>query len=94
MFVARKAKGLVKFGFSSVLTELTPHQLWLTQGRHMERPFTGEYWHTKDVGTYHCLSCDHALFRYPYSDYPYAGRTRSSSRPQAWLPSGAIKKTR
>jgi peptide-methionine (R)-S-oxide reductase len=37
---------------------MTPHQYWLTQGHGSERPFTGEYWSTKDVGHYNCVVCD------------------------------------
>ena len=42
--------------------ELTPHQLWLTEGKGTERSFTGDYWFVKDVGTYHCVKCESSLF--------------------------------
>ena len=42
---------------------LTPLQYEVTQEEGTERPFTGEYWDTKDPGTYHCVVCDEPLFR-------------------------------
>ena len=53
-----------KHFFSKAQLHLTPHQLWLTQGNGMERAFTGDLWNMNDVGTYHCVVCDTALFRY------------------------------
>lgn len=41
---------------------LTPHEFFVTQGKGFERPFTGEFWWYKDVGTYHCKVCSSALF--------------------------------
>lgn len=41
---------------------LTPLQYEVTQRAGTERAFTGEYWDTKDPGTYHCIVCDEALF--------------------------------
>lgn len=43
-------------------SKLSPHEFYLTQGKHMERPFTGNYWWLKDVGTYSCKVCDQKLF--------------------------------
>jgi peptide-methionine (R)-S-oxide reductase len=34
----------------------------VTQQAGTERPFSGEYWDTKDPGMYHCLVCDVELF--------------------------------
>ena len=41
---------------------LTPLQYAVTQEAGTERPFSGEYWDTKDPGMYHCLVCDAELF--------------------------------
>ena len=41
---------------------LSPHAFWLTQGKGMERPFTGDYWFTKDIGHYECVTCSKKLF--------------------------------
>lgn len=43
---------------------LTPHQLWITQGKGIERPYTGEYWDNKDLGHYECVVCSNKLFLY------------------------------
>lgn len=50
---------------------LTPMQFHVTQEAGTERPFTGEYWDTKDPGTYHCIVCDEQLFD---SDTKYDSR--------------------
>ena len=42
--------------------KLTPMQFHITQEAGTERPFTGEYWDTKDPGTYHCIVCGTELF--------------------------------
>ena len=42
--------------------KLTPLQLYVTQEKGTERPFTGEYWNSFDKGTYHCVVCDAELF--------------------------------
>ena len=36
---------------------LNPNQVYITQGVGTERPFTGQYWWTKDVGIYACVCC-------------------------------------
>ena len=41
---------------------LTPLQYKVTQESGTERAFTGEYWDTKDPGTYRCIVCDIPLF--------------------------------
>lgn len=41
---------------------LTPEQFRVTQQAGTERPFTGEFWDTKEPGTYHCIVCDTELF--------------------------------
>lgn len=51
---------------------LTPLQYEVTQQEGTERAFTGEYWDTKDPGTYRCIVCDEPLFR---SDVKYDSGT-------------------
>jgi peptide-methionine (R)-S-oxide reductase len=51
---------------------LTPLQYEVTQEAGTERAFSGEYWETKDDGTYHCVVCDEPLFR---SDTKYDSGT-------------------
>ncbi|MEM9609422.1 MAG: peptide-methionine (R)-S-oxide reductase MsrB [Actinomycetota bacterium] len=41
---------------------LTPMQYHVTQEAGTERAFTGEYWDTKDPGTYVCVVCGEPLF--------------------------------
>ena len=43
--------------------ELTSGQYGVLRQGHTERPFTGEYVHTKDAGTYCCAGCGSELFR-------------------------------
>lgn len=45
-----------------VRTRLTPLQYEVTQNAGTERPFTGEYWDSKDDGTYACVVCGEELF--------------------------------
>jgi peptide-methionine (R)-S-oxide reductase len=41
---------------------LTPDQYRITRQKGTERAFTGEYWNSKDSGTYRCVCCGNALF--------------------------------
>ena len=42
---------------------LTPEQYEVLRRKGTERPFSGEYVHTKSDGTYRCAACDAELFR-------------------------------
>jgi peptide-methionine (R)-S-oxide reductase len=42
--------------------ELTPEQYRVARQKGTERPFTGEYVHTKDPGVYRCAACGQELF--------------------------------
>jgi peptide-methionine (R)-S-oxide reductase len=41
---------------------LTPEQFHVTRKKGTERPFTGEYWNTKQPGVYRCVCCGMPLF--------------------------------
>ena len=43
--------------------QLTPEQYEIARRKGTERAFTGEYWDTKDPGTYRCACCGAELFR-------------------------------
>jgi len=49
-------------GIEDLKLKLTPMQFHVTQEAGTERPFTGEYWDTKEPGTYHCIVCGTELF--------------------------------
>lgn len=42
--------------------ELTPEQYQVCRMKGTERPFTGEYYKTKDAGIYKCVACGNELF--------------------------------
>lgn len=41
---------------------LTPEEFYVCREKGTERPFSGEYWDTKEEGVYHCRCCGEALF--------------------------------
>jgi len=45
-----------------IFSKLTPMEYFITQGKGTERPFTGEYWETQNVGVYCCKVCTQRLF--------------------------------
>ena len=47
---------------STKYNQLTPEETYVIEHKGTERPFTGEYVHTHDDGTYHCAACGAELF--------------------------------
>jgi len=63
------------------LSDLSPMQIHVTQEAGTEQAFTGEYWDTKDAGSYRCVVCDAELFS---SETKYDSK---SGWPSFWQPS-------
>jgi peptide-methionine (R)-S-oxide reductase len=60
--------------------ELTPEQYHITREKGTERPFSGEYYNSKEEGIYRCVSCGSELFS---SDTKYDSGT---GWPSFWAP--------
>ncbi|XP_075907455.1 methionine-R-sulfoxide reductase B3 [Nelusetta ayraudi] len=52
----------ISFTKEELRKKLTPAQYNVTQERGTESPFTGEFTHHKDEGTYNCVVCGSLLF--------------------------------
>lgn len=47
---------------NEIFDKLTPMEFYITQNKGTERPYTGDYWETNNVGLYACKVCTQRLF--------------------------------
>jgi hypothetical protein len=47
---------------TQIFEKLTPMEYYISQGKGTERPYTGDYWDTNNVGIYSCKVCTQRLF--------------------------------
>ncbi|OMJ82781.1 hypothetical protein SteCoe_16430 [Stentor coeruleus] len=59
--------------FADLKMKMYPHEYFVTQGKGIERPFTGEYWWMTDIGNYNCKVCKNSLFPSHYKFFPKTG---------------------
>lgn len=62
-----KSQGLVRLpkvvrSESEWLQRLTPLEFAVTRQAATEKPFSGQYWDSREVGLYRCIGCDTAVF--------------------------------
>jgi peptide-methionine (R)-S-oxide reductase len=69
---------------------LTPLQFHITREKGTERPFTGEYWNSKKLGTYCCVCCGAQLFS---SDTKFDSGTGWPSFFQPFRPQALTQRT-
>jgi len=70
--------------------QLSPEQYYVARHAGTEPAFTGQYWKTKDKGTYHCVCCGAPLFA---SDTKFESGTGWPSFWQPVDPAAVAEKT-
>jgi peptide-methionine (R)-S-oxide reductase len=62
MVLARSSERLVMQDDEFWRDKLTPEEFHVCREKGTERPFTGEYWDSKEEGVYNCRCCAEPLF--------------------------------